>query len=225
MNLEAIQRRIAQAAAQAGRPMSDVRLVGISKNQPLEKVLALLRAGLQDIGHNYVQAFIEQAAAIVGAGYSPRWHFVGALQRNKVKKLLQALAPTAPLIHTLDRLTLGQTLNDTAASLNLRVPCLIQIKPATPQKLSADRAGIAADELPGFLKALRDFKHLSVEGLMLLPPADEDPVAHFRALRKLAQTNGLSQLSMGMSDDFEKAIQEGATIVRIGTALFGARQN
>ena len=182
--------------------------------QPPERVQAVLDEGQRIFGENYVQE---------AQGKWPDWqadypgvdlHMIGPLQSNKAR---QAVA-LFDAIHTLDRMSLAKKLAPQIAEQGRDPLLFIQVNTGDePQK-----AGILADELPGFLQACRDLG-LSPKGLMCIPPEGEDPVPHFRLLRRLAGENGLSLLSMGMSADFEAAIAEGATHIRVGSAIFGAR--
>ena len=214
MGLQDIRKRVAAAEARAGRPAGSVTLIAVSKVQPPERVEAVLDAGHRIFGENYVQE---------AQGKWPGWrarfegvalHMIGPLQSNKAR----AAAGLFQAIHTLDRLSLARKLAGIARE-GARLPQLfVQVNTGDePQK-----AGVLADELPGFLDACRGLG-LAPEGLMCIPPEAEDPLPHFRTLRALAGAAGLSLLSMGMSADFETAIAEGATHIRVGSAIFGAR--
>ncbi len=225
-----VRERIARAAARAGRRPEDVTLVGVSKGQPAAAVLEAVRAGLGDVGENYVQEALpkleEVRAALEGLGHElPCWHFIGALQRNKAR----AVAPVFDVVETLDRAALGAELDRRAAAADRRLRALVQVNVSgEPQK-----AGVAPEEAPELLAASTGWTHLDVVGLMTVPAAASDPeqvrpsFARLRELRdRLHAAPGggsLRELSMGMSGDFEVAIEEGATIVRVGTALFGPR--
>lgn len=214
MKLDDIKARIAATAAAAGRDPRDITLIAVSKVQPDERVVAVLDAGHRVFGENYVQET---------QGKWPDWrasypdvavHMIGPLQSNKARVAVGLF----DAIHTLDRMSLARKLAAQVAEQG-RVPQLfIQINTGDePQK-----AGILADELPDFLAACHEMG-LTPEGLMCIPPDGQDPVPHFRLLRDLARDNDLPLLSMGMSADFETAITHGATHVRVGSALFGAR--
>ena len=195
-----------------------VQLVGVSKRQPLEKLREALTAGLLDFGENYAQELREKTEALPD---TVRWHFIGPLQSNKVK-----LVAGAHLVHSIDR----PKLLDKLEAQGVPQAVLVQVNIAgEPQK-----AGIAPAELPALLDRFADLDHVRCRGLMLIPPQG-DPEAtrpHFAALRtlrddlaKTARPNvDLEQLSMGMSSDFEVAIEEGATLIRVGTAIFGPRE-
>ncbi len=212
--------RAAIAAARARSPHGQaVTLVGVSKRHPLAAILEARSAGLLDFGENYAQELREKADAVAEPP-APRWHFIGPLQSNKVK-----LVAGAHLIHTIDRAKLLTMLEARALAQDV----LIQVNiAAEPQK-----AGVAPDALPGLLDHFADLDHVRCRGLMLIPPqgTPEQTRPHFRALRSLRDRQAaiarpgvdLEHLSMGMSADFEVAIEEGATLVRVGTAVFGAR--
>ena len=214
MGLDQIRRRIHAAETAAGRAPGDVTLIAVSKVQPLERVEAVLQAGQRVFGENYVQ---EAAAKW------PGWrrdfpgvdlHMIGPLQSNKVNTALDLF----DAIHTLDRPSLAQKLARQAQTRGTSPQLFVQVNTgAEPQK-----AGVLPDEADGFIAACRALD-LPLFGLMCIPPEGQDPVPHFRALRGLAGRRGLPGLSMGMSADFETAIAEGATHVRIGSAIFGER--
>lgn len=214
MGLDDIKRRIAAAEEQAGRAPGSVTLIAVSKVQPAPRVQAVLDQGHRVFGENYVQET---------QGKWPDWrkrhpdvsvHMIGPVQSNKAR----AAVSLFDAIHTLDRMTLARKLAQHCAEQGRQPQLFVQVNTGDePQK-----AGILVDELPGFLSQCRDLG-LSPEGLMCIPPDGLDPLPHFRLLRRLAQDNGLPLLSMGMSADFETAIAEGATHVRVGSAIFGAR--
>ncbi|RJL00319.1 YggS family pyridoxal phosphate-dependent enzyme [Paracoccus siganidrum] len=214
MGLEQIKTRIAAAEAASGRDPGSVRLIAVSKVQPPERVESVLQAGQRIFGENYVQE---------AQGKWPDWrerfegvelHMIGPLQSNKAR----AAVGLFDAIHTLDRISLARKLAQQIAEQGRSPQLFIQVNTGDePQK-----AGILADELPGFLASCRGLG-LDPKGLMCIPPETGDPLPHFRLLRRLARENGLQNLSMGMSADFESAIAEGATHVRVGSAIFGAR--
>ncbi|TRW98611.1 YggS family pyridoxal phosphate-dependent enzyme [Paracoccus sp. M683] len=214
MELEQIRARIVAAANRAGRDPADVTLIAVSKVQPAQRVQAVLDAGQRVFGENYVQETQEKWPGWRAVFPDVQVHMIGPLQSNKARAAIELF----DAIHTLDRMSLAKKLAARAAEGDTLPQLFIQVNTGDePQK-----AGILADELPGFLAACRDLG-LSPEGLMCIPPEDQDPVPHFRLLRQLAGDNGLPLLSMGMSADFESAIAEGATHVRVGSAIFGAR--
>ncbi|SCY21600.1 YggS family pyridoxal phosphate-dependent enzyme [Paracoccus tibetensis] len=214
MALDDITRRIRAAEDAAGRTPGSVTLIAVSKVQPPARVEAVLEAGQRVFGENYVQE---------AQGKWPGWrarfagvelHMIGPLQTNKAK----AAVSLFDAIHTLDRSSLARKLAQQMDEQNRRPQVFVQVNTGDePQK-----AGILADELPGFLRQCAELG-LAPEGLMCIPPEAEDPAPHFRLLRRLAEDHGLAGLSMGMSANFETAIAEGATHVRVGSAIFGAR--
>ena len=214
MGLDDITRRIAAAEQQAGRAPGSVTLIAVSKVQPDDRVTAVLDAGQRVFGENYVQEAAGKwpawRAAFPGVGL----HMIGPLQTNKLNAALDLF----DAIHTLDRPSLAQKL---ARQVQARGHCpqlFVQVNTgAEPQK-----AGILPDDADAFIADCRALG-LTLSGLMCIPPEDQDPVPHFRALRAIAARNGLAGLSMGMSADFETAIAEGATHIRVGSAIFGAR--
>jgi pyridoxal phosphate enzyme (YggS family) len=206
--LSRVRERIAAACARAGRSAAEVQLVAVSKTQPIEKLREALAAGQKIFGENYAQELRAKAEALPGA----EWHFIGALQSNKAR----IVVGRASLIHTCDRLALAKELAKRTQGVQ-RVLLEVNVG-KEPQK-----SGALPEEVPALLEAVRALPALRCEGLMCIPPASGDPRQHFRALRELARQLGLRELSMGMSADYETAIEEGATIVRVGTAIFGER--
>ncbi len=232
--LTALQERIAAAARRSGRSPDAVRLVGVSKRVDPERIAAAVEAGLRDLGENYVQELRDKRPAVEAqlearggrtAG-ALRWHLIGPLQRNKVRPALELVDRIA----SVDRLSLAEEIEKRAAAAGRRIEVLLQVNVSEePQK-----AGVLPDALPELLSACRPLEHLTVCGLMAIPAASDDPERSrpaFARLRHLRDSlrNGpggdeLVELSMGMSGDFEVAIEEGATEVRVGTALFGPRE-
>ena len=214
MGLDDIRRRIAAAEQAAGRAAGSVTLIAVSKVQPDDRVTAVLQAGHRVFGENYVQEAQGKWPGWRAAYPGVSVHMIGPLQSNKAKAAVELF----DAIHTLDRASLARKLATQVQQQGRSPQLFVQVNTGDePQK-----AGILADELPGFLSQCRDLG-LNTQGLMCIPPEDQDPVPHFRLLRGLAERNGLALLSMGMSADFEAAIAEGATHVRIGSAIFGAR--
>jgi len=214
-NLAAIRARIAAAARQAGRDAAEVTLVAVSKTHGAEQVAALYEAGQRVFGENRVQEAQGKFPQLQQRHADLRLHLIGPLQSNKVKEAV-ALFDT---IETVDRPKLAQALAREMDRQGRRQDCFIQVNTGEePQK-----AGVAPGDTDGLVRLCRDELQLPVIGLMCIPPADEEPALHFALLAKLAARNGLGKLSMGMSGDFETAIRLGATHVRVGTALFGAR--
>jgi pyridoxal phosphate enzyme (YggS family) len=219
--LAAVRERVAAAALAAGRAPAEVRIVGVSKKQPLAAVRAALAAGLEDFGENFLQ---EALGKIDGLGASPaRWHFIGALQSNKTA----AVAERFDWVHSVDRLKLAERLSrqrpDGIEPLNVCVQVNIGDEHS--------KSGAAPGEAAELARQVAALPRLRLRGLMAVPPPETDPERQRAWCRQLAtlyrrlQQEGLAldTLSMGMSDDLEAAIAEGATMVRIGTAIFGAR--
>ncbi|TJZ92318.1 YggS family pyridoxal phosphate-dependent enzyme [Paracoccus gahaiensis] len=214
MGLDDITRRVSAAEIAAGRAPGSVTLIAVSKLQPPERVEAVLAQGHAVYGENYVQEAQAKWPAWHAAHPGVSVHMIGPLQSNKAR----AAVALFDAIHTLDRVTLARKLAAQMAEQGRRPQVFVQVNTGDePQK-----AGILADELPGFLTLCAELE-LAPSGLMCIPPEGRDPVPHFRLLRGLAEAHGLPGLSMGMSADFEAAIAEGATHVRIGSAIFGAR--
>jgi hypothetical protein len=207
--LEAVRARITEAARLAGRAPADVTLVAVSKNVAADAIAAAVAAGQRDFGENRAQELVAHAAGVTAPGV--RWHFVGRLQRNKVA----LAAPHVALWQSVDRAALVPLLAHHAPGARV----LVQVNVAR----EAGKGGCAPGDAPALVAALRD-AGLAVEGLMTVPPAGVDPRPHFDALRELAAALGLHELSMGMTADFEAAVAAGATIVRVGTAVFGERR-
>jgi pyridoxal phosphate enzyme (YggS family) len=222
-NLQVVRERIAAAARAAGRAPDSVRLIAISKKMTAGDVRAALQAGQRAFGENYGQELRDKRAALAGEPTAPEWHFVGPLQSNKVKYVAGQVA----LIHTIDSIALL----DEVEARGAPQACLVQVNVAA----EAQKRGVSPAELPALLDRFSTAEHVRCAGLMLIPPFTDDPAAarpHFAALRALRDREAarprprvdLHELSMGMSGDFELAIAEGATLVRVGTAIFGARR-
>ena len=210
-NLARVQERIRAACSRAGRDRDTVQLVAVSKGQPIEAVLLAFAAGQTVFGENYAQELHEKADALPEA----EWHFIGALQTNKVKIVVGHSA----LVHTCDRASLANELSKRAEMKNIVQRVLLEVNVGRePQK-----GGALPEQVGALHAAVREMERLRCDGLMCIPPPDQDPRPHFRALREMRDRLGLRELSMGMTADFEAAIEEGATIVRIGTAIFGER--
>lgn len=215
-----LRRRIAEAAERAGRRPDEITLIAVSKTFPAEAIRTAYRAGLRDFGENYVQEFEAKTAALEELP-GARFHLIGHLQSNKARRAVQLFDS----IQTVDSLRLARRLEEAVASSRpeRKLPVMIEVK-LSPEE---SKAGVTPEQLSELVEALRACPHLQLTGLMTMPPYSEhaeDSRPYFRRLRALAQLYRLPQLSMGMSHDFEVAIEEGATHVRIGTALFGRRQ-
>jgi len=214
-NLEAVLGRIRAAEAAAGRPPHSTTLVAVSKTNPADSVEAALRAGQRVFGENRVQEAKAKFPGLRERWPDLRLHLIGPLQTNKVKEAVAL----ADMIETVDRSRLAEALAAEMARTGRRPACLVQVNTGEePQK-----AGIPPAEADAFIADCRDRLGLPIDGLMCIPPADDEPALHFALLREIARRNALATLSMGMSGDFELAIRMGATHVRVGTAIFGAR--
>jgi pyridoxal phosphate enzyme (YggS family) len=215
MGLAAIRDRIDAALARAGRPPGAVTLVAVSKLQPEERVRAVLLAGQRVFGENRVQEADARWPPLLEAFPEVGLHLVGPLQSNKLARALARFHA----IHSLDRESLARKLADAVQARGACPELFVQVNTGRePQK-----AGVDPGALDGFVAACRGTFGLPVAGLMAIPPVADDPGPHFALLAEMAARNGLAGLSMGMSDDFETAIAFGATHVRIGSAIFGAR--
>lgn len=214
--IAAVRRRVAEAAERAGRDPDGVTVVAVAKLQPVAAVRAAVAAGVPDIGENYAQELAAKAAEVDGA----RWHFIGRLQRNKARQLVEAGA----LVHSLDSLPAAAALGRRADEAGTVARALVQVELVA----RAAAHGVPAAGLEEFLAACRRTEGLEVVGLMLMPPPAPSAEATrplFRRLAELARRLGgdLRELSMGMTADFEVAVEEGATLIRVGTAIFGPR--
>jgi hypothetical protein len=214
-NLAAVRARIAGAERAGGRPPGAVGLVAISKTHPATAVEAALAAGQTVFGENRVQE-AQQKYPALRRRQELRLHLVGPLQTNKVKEAVALF----DVIETVDRRRLAEALAREMTRQGKRPLCLIEVNAGG----EAQKAGIAPAEADGFIALCRQTLELPIRGLMCVPPAEADPAPHFRLLAAIAERNGLPELSMGMSADFETAIACGATLVRIGTAIFGHRR-
>jgi PLP dependent protein len=217
--LHAVLEAVAAAAREGGRAPEEITVIGVSKRQPIEKLFEAYDAGLRDFGENTVQELAAKSAAMAWTGREPRWHLIGHLQRNKINATLQ----TGATIHTIDSLELAQAVSQRAAQ---SVDVLLQVNVGRePQKKGCD-PDLAVTLAPqiAMLPSLR------LRGLMAIPPAGDDPTVHFRRLAALRDAIVVRQecaqardLSMGMSQDFVQAVRCQATMVRVGTLIFGDR--
>ena len=223
-NYRQLRARIDDAAAKRGRNPTDVKLLGAAKAQSVASVRAAIAAGVSLIGENYVQEARDMKAQILGA---VEWHMIGHLQRNKAK----AAVDLFDVIESLDSVGLARELEKQGERIGKKIRALVEVNLAGEES----KSGITKGELASLLEAVAKLDHLAVEGLMTVPPFREDPEEirpYFRELRELkAKFNeqriphvDLQELSMGMTHDYPVAVEEGATIVRIGTALFGPRE-
>lgn len=222
-NLAAVQERIRQAAKRTGRDPAAVRLVAVSKTRPAEDIVLAAQAGQRLFGENYVQELVAKAVAVQ---QPVEWHVIGHLQSNKVRQL----AGLVTMIHSVDRLSLAEEISRQWARLGSSCAILVQVNLAQ----EATKSGASTDEALALVRQVAALPHLRVRGLMTMPPFFDDPEGarpYFRQLRLLAEQVEaaaipgveMAELSMGMSGDFEVAIEEGATLVRVGTAIFGER--
>ncbi len=224
-NLAAIREKITAACVRAGRDPSGVKLVGVTKKVPVERIREGIEAGIEILGENYIQETVTKKQALTGLPVS--WHFIGRLQTNKAKMAVEC----CDWIETLDREAIATELNRRAEGAGKKVPVLIQVNIGGEET----KSGVRPEDLSSFFKVVSGLESLDVRGLMALPPFFDQPDRvrpYFRQMRELleklrreaAGPENLVELSMGMSGDFEVAIEEGATLVRIGTAIFGQRE-
>ena len=215
-NLAAVRGRIEAAARAAGRPPEAVSLVAVSKTQPADAVRAALAAGQRVFGENRVQEGLAKFPELRGEFPDLELHLIGPLQTNKVREAVAHF----DLIETVDRPRLAEALAREMERTGRHLPCHVEVNIGEePQK-----AGVLPEATDEFIAECRDRLGLPIVGLMCIPPEHEEPALHFALLREIARRNGLDILSMGMSADFETAIRFGATHVRVGTAIFGARR-
>lgn len=214
MSLSEIQNRIAKSAEKAGRDPADIHLLAVSKVQPIERVKSVLEEGHRLFGENRVQEAEGRWQDLIPEYDGVSVHLIGPLQTNKVK---QALA-LFDAIHSVDRLKLAKKLATEIQVQGKSPELFVQVNTGEePQK-----AGCLPQDADTFISECRAMD-LAISGLMVIPPVDEEPSLHFALLRKIAERNGLTGLSMGMSADFERAVALGATHIRVGSAIFGER--
>jgi pyridoxal phosphate enzyme (YggS family) len=214
-NTRIVRDRITAAAERAGRDPAAVRLIAVTKTFPPAVCAAAVQAGLTDLGENRVQEGVAKAATLAESGMKPVWHLIGHLQSNKVKAALGAFT----VIHSVDSVELAQAISRRAAR---PVAVLLEVNVAG----EATKFGLSPEETPATYRAIAGLPNIEVRGLMTVAPQTDDPETVrpvFRHLRALAERLGLPELSMGMSGDYEVAVEEGATMVRVGSALFGPR--
>jgi len=214
-NLAAVKSEIAVAVKAAGRTVDDVTLVAVSKVQATDKVEAAIAAGQLEFGENRVQEAQSKFPDLKAKHSDLRLHLIGPLQTNKARDAVELF----DVIETLDRPKLAKALAKEMQRVGRRPDCLVQVNTGKePQK-----AGVAPEDADAFISFARDELQLPVTGLMCIPPVDDEPALHFALLAEIAARNDLSVLSMGMSADYGVAVRFGATSVRVGTAIFGAR--
>ena len=223
-NLAQVRKNIEDACMSVGRDPREVTLIAVSKTKPVSALSEAYAAGQRVFGENKVQEIQEKYDCL------PRdisWHMIGHLQRNKVKYIVDKVA----MIHSVDSLRLAETIEAEAAKKNVIVPILLEVNVAEEES----KFGLRVSEVEPLIEKIRDFEHIRVRGLMTIAPFVEDPEENrpvFRELKKISvdiaeknmNNNIMETLSMGMTGDYQVAIQEGATIVRVGTGIFGARE-
>jgi len=213
--LAEIEAEIAAAAAEAGRNPADVHLIAVSKTFGTEEIEPVLAAGHRRFGENRVQEAKGKWPALKARYPGTALHLIGPLQSNKTKEAVELF----DAIHSIDRPKIARAIAEEMARQERQLQLFVQVNTGEePQK-----AGVLPAELPALLALCRDELGLKIDGLMCIPPVDEEPAIHFAFLARLAGENGLSGLSMGMSDDFATAVAFGATHVRVGSAIFGRR--
>jgi hypothetical protein len=223
-NIRTVKEKIAESALRAGRDPSAVRLMGVTKTVDDERIMESIRAGIDIIGENYVQ---EAKRKIEKMGRSLPWHLIGHLQTNKAKYAVKLF----DMVHSVDRISLAQELSRRAGLINTEVKILIEVNVSGEDS----KSGVAPEQAIALVREVAQFPNLNIKGLMTMAPWFDDQEQarpYFRRLRELkdAIAEGdipgveMNELSMGMSGDFEVAVEEGATIVRIGTKIFGARK-
>jgi len=220
-----VKEKVEQACQRAGREMEDVTIMAATKGRSVAEIVEAVNAGLSDVGENYVQELLDKKGELDEAGYSDiRWHAIGHLQRNKVRYVV----PICDQIHSVDSLRLAQEIDRRAARIGKVQAVLLEINIAGEES----KFGIAPEQAPQLAEQIMELEHLQLRGLMTMPPYTDNPEDSrplFKALRDLAEqlvgrglpSEAMSELSMGMSGDYEVAIEEGATIIRLGTVLFG----
>ena len=222
-NIARVRERMEAAARRAGRSPDKIRLVAVSKTVDLERIRQAIEAGVESLGENYVQ---EAQKKIEALGHRIAWHFIGHLQTNKAKVAVRLF----DFVHSVDSLKLAEELNRVALQQEKVLPVLLQVNLAREE----NKFGATETEVVRLLELFSKLRGISVKGLMAMPPFfkdSEESRPYFRALKKLAESVAqqkipgilMEELSMGMSNDFEVAIEEGATLVRVGTAIFGTR--
>lgn len=222
-NLQEVRRKIVRACEKAGRDPGEVTLIAVTKTKPVSMLMEAYEADARIFGENRVQEIMDKYPQLPG---DIQWHMIGHLQRNKVKYIIDKVS----MIHSLDSLRLAETIEQEAAAHGMRIPVLIEVNVGE----EASKFGLRVPDVLPFAEALSGYPHLDVRGLMTIAPYVEDPENNreiFRQLKKLSVDIGakninnisMSVLSMGMTGDYEVAVQEGATMVRVGTGIFGER--
>ena len=213
--LEIIKQHIAEQEIEAGRNEGSVKLIAVSKTKPMDQIETVIDEGQIHFGENKVQEALLKWQEFKSENKAINLHLLGPLQSNKVKKVFGLF----DYIHSLDRNSLAEKISDEAQKVGFCPKIFIQVNTGLEQQ----KSGIEPEKLPEFLSVIRKKMDLNIVGLMCIPPIKEAPEIHFKFLKKLADENGLLELSMGMSSDYITAINYGATFVRVGTAIFGSR--
>lgn len=210
-----VRAKIAVAATRSGRKSDDIKLIAVSKTQDTPAIIAVIEAGQNLFGENRVQESQSKWPGLKEQYPDVELHLIGPLQSNKAREAVALF----DVIHTIDREKIARAIASQIKEQGRTPRLLIQVNTGEEDQ----KAGILPAEADAFISRCRDEFGLTIEGLMCIPPVDEEPALHFALLAKIADRNGLNELSMGMSADFETAIEQGATYVRVGTAIFGAR--
>lgn len=222
-NYREVEKRVCEVCARSGRAREEVTLIAVSKYKPVEMIRELMAIGVRDFGENHAQELVSKTEEIT----EPlNWHFIGNLQRNKVKYVVGR----ACLIHSVSSLALAKEIQKEAAKKNVTVPVLVEVNIADEET----KQGISEEEVYTLVREISELPNLVIRGLMAIAPPVESPEENRPYFRKLKQMQKeiaffglprteMTELSMGMTGDFEVAIEEGATMVRVGTAIFGAR--
>lgn len=222
-NLKKVEENICAACAKAGRNRKEVTLIAVSKTKPVDMLRTVYDQGIREFGENKVQEMCDKIDVLP---QDIRWHMIGHLQRNKVKYIVDKVA----LIHSVDSLRLAETIENEAAKHNMTVPILIEVNVAQEES----KFGLKTEEVLSLVESVAALPHINIKGLMTIAPYVEDPEENrgiFRQLKKLSvdiaakniNNVNMSVLSMGMTGDYQVAVQEGATMVRVGTGIFGER--
>lgn len=215
-NIEELRQRIHEACAHANRNPDSVCLIAVSKTHGPERIEPALQAGLTTFGENRVQEAMEKWPTLRASWPKTELHLIGPLQTNKTKEAVQ----TFDVIHSVDRMKLARKLKSTMDAEGKSLSLFVQVNTGEEEQ----KAGIFPKDADDFIRQCREEIGLNVSGLMCIPPIDEEPSLHFALLAKIAARNGIESLSMGMTSDFETAIEFGATHIRVGTFIFGNRQ-
>ena len=214
--LEIIKNQIAELEIDAGQKKGSVKLIAVSKTKPMDQIMPVLDEGHFHFGENKVQEAVLKWQELKEKNKTIDLHLLGPLQSNKVKKVFGIF----DYIHSLDRNSLAEKISDEVQRKGFCPKIFIQVNTGLEQQ----KAGIEPEKLYEFIKTIRKFMSLNIVGLMCIPPINDIPEKHFKFLKKLADENGLPELSMGMSSDYKAAIKNGATYIRVGTAIFGSRK-